>query len=161
MRAMGGVLLLSIAVRRHHDFLKIYRIQRFECNSATYFTLERKMKSGENQFRGHHYAGRENGLMIIAPASALRELASQTARELAEGPDIETREWPCKVGELILKGRGGGMPYAVSFHVETTSGKPSTNMPKSGSLFWTLAALSILACVGVLAIVRWVVTIAF
>jgi len=99
--------------------------------------------------------------MIIAPASALRKLASQIDRELPGGPDIESREWPRKVGELILPGRADGMPYTVSFHVETVSRKPSTNMPKRGIHFWILAILSILATVGVLAVVKWAATNAF
>lgn len=120
-------------------------------------TLERMT----SPFRLHQYSGRENGLMVIAPTSELRRLAGEINSQLIEGSDAEDCDWPRQVASIEIPGKNGGTPYTLSFHVETHSKKPPTNLPKSGSLFWIFAFLSVFSAIGIIWSVSWVARNAF
>ena len=104
-------------------------------------------------YRGHHFSGRENGLMVIASVQALQELGANLSR-IREEPASD-REWPVSVASVNL----GSMerPYALSFHVEHRSGRPNTNVPTSGTAFWVLVTMLPFAVVGLGTVAKWVI----
>src|SRR4026209_169287 len=104
--------------------------------------------------RGHEYAGRENGLMVIASPKAIRDLGAKLSSFDASSSQAQETNWPREIARANLGPEAE--PYSLSFHRESEREVPPRNVPRNTRAFWLLAAMAPLALVGIIAIAKWV-----
>jgi hypothetical protein len=115
------------------------------------------MKLPYSDIRAHIYGGRERGLMVIGSSPALRSLAEQILAGVSGAKDVETEAWPRQVASISIPSAPSEQnPYIVSFHVETNSGLPPTNVERNAKPFYLSVVLYGFALVGAITIFRWV-----
>lgn len=75
-----------------------------------------------------HYAGKENGLMMIGSASELRQLGQALAAIPENAAEFSQEAWPPLVAEAHLDGDRG---FVISFNQDTTARNiPKSNFPR-------------------------------
>lgn len=105
------------------------------------------------RIRIHQYFGKENGIMVIGSASALNELGKELVAATDGQPETVDDRWPKLAASRDLGGGDGPDSY-LSFHVETSKGNiPPTS--KESEVAKTV--IFVLAIVGVIAIIKWIV----
>lgn len=109
----------------------------------------------------HAYSGRENGLMVVGSAEALKTLGAQlqAAGELVSKP---SKDWPPEVAHPLVDGPYKDVPdFQLTFHLvgdatlSTAAPHIRRNMPTP--LFLVIAACAV---VGAVTIFRWLVSYA-
>lgn len=119
------------------------------------------MSEAPSQLWLHAPSGRENGLMVIGTPEGLKELGAQlqTAGEFASK---SSTNWPTEIAHPWVAGPYKDVPdFQLSFHI-------AGDIPISAVLPLTrrsmptplLLVISACAVVGLITIVRWVVSIA-
>ncbi|HYD53344.1 MAG TPA: hypothetical protein VEA99_11975 [Gemmatimonadaceae bacterium] len=77
--------------------------------------------------RIRRYAGRENGLMLLASRSEWRTLAQAILDAVDAAPERADAEWPPLIAEATVE---GARDYQLSCHLETVLGAtPPTRLP--------------------------------
>jgi hypothetical protein len=105
-------------------------------------------------YRAHHYSGRENGLMVMASATALRELGARLTK-FEESAPTDRPNWSAEVTSINVG--SAERPFALSFHVEHSSGCPPSNVPAQPKSTWLLGVVALLAVIGMGTVAKWVI----
>jgi hypothetical protein len=109
----------------------------------------------------HAYSGRENGLMVVGSAEALKTLGAQLQRA-GDHVSKPSKDWPPEVARPLVAGPYKDVPdFQLTFHLVgdaslfTTTSHIRRNIPVP--LFLVIAACAV---VGAVTIFRWVVSYA-
>ena len=94
--------------------------------------------------------------MVIGSSTALRELAEKIQAGVSGAEDIKQEAWPHQVASFpVTCGVSEKDPFTVSFHIETISGAPATNVSRNTKPFYLLLLLSAFAAIGAITVLRW------
>lgn len=110
--------------------------------------------------RAYIYQERDSGIMLIGSRSALQGLIAELTTSLQNAPEKEEADWPRELCSFSVPDpNGSDWPYAVSIHLATVTGtKPSLpEFSRSPGKFQIL--LWLLAGVGIISIVRWLLSL--
>jgi len=109
----------------------------------------------------HAYAGRENGLMVVGSAEALKTLGTQlqAAGDFVSKP---SKDWPAEVAHPLVAGPYRDVPdFQLTFHLvgdaPLSTAAPHIRRTMPAPLFLVIAACAV---VGAVTIFRWVVSYA-
>ena len=109
----------------------------------------------------HAYAGRENGLMVVCSAEALKTLGTQlqAAGDFVSKP---SKDWPAEVAHPLVAGPYRDVPdFQLTFHLvgdaPLSTAAPHIRRTMPAPLFLVVAACAV---VGAVTIFRWVVSYA-
>ena len=105
------------------------------------------------RLRAHEYSGRENGLMVIGSASSLQALAREI-NDRAQQPLPGNADWAPLIASADLGTEA--QPFKLSFHLDTQSGTPRTNIPRTARPFLLLMLMLPFALVGLGCFLKWV-----
>ena len=107
----------------------------------------------KQEIRVHQYSGKEKGIMVIGSAAALNKLGQELISGTERQPELVEKEWPKMIASREL---GTAPDYTISFNIETTRGNiPPTK--KESEILKT--AFFVFAIIGVLATVKWMVSL--
>ena len=104
-------------------------------------------------FRLFTYSGRENGLMVIAPRTTMKKLASGLDTALEASPESSSADWPPVLSGI--RGTVDGREYNLSFHLETASAaQPKRSFSeRARRVAW--AIILAFTTVGAITTLRW------
>jgi hypothetical protein len=105
-------------------------------------------------YRAHQYSGREEGLMVMASPTALRELGTRLTK-FEEAGLTDRPDWPSEVASINVGSTE--RPFALSFHVEHSSGRPRSNVPAQPKSVLLLGVGALLAVIGFGTVAKWVI----
>jgi hypothetical protein len=111
----------------------------------------------KHSFQLHAYSGRENGLMIIGDAEALKTLGQELQKAATYQPPANSENWPQQVAVLSTSSPYADREdYQVSIHLQTAP-LPEVLRKRSRSAPSTAVFLAItfLALVGAISLPLW------
>lgn len=108
-------------------------------------------------FRIHEYRGRENGVMIIAPAGTLRSLAGVLKEFAAASVERSNTDWPPVVCEIQDTTRSRELK--ITFHLETENAAlPSDRSWSASTRQAAFLVLLVLSAIGAWTILQWFIS---
>ena len=102
--------------------------------------------------RVHAYRGKECGLMLIGTATEIRSLGQGLVGACRDLPETEAINWLRRLEEFQIANRPN---YSISFHLETSDGAEPKGDGFQSGLSRTVTL--VLAIVGIVSVVRWVI----